>query len=282
MDWTPGITSGWCAPPRPRGRPVRVIPTLRPNDDPGLPFYYRLRKINGTIVHKTHIVYPLSAAKMERLASLFLTSDWDVAELPGYATREALNPFAVSSAIPARARYQFMLDSAHYIVMTFIRGPVCRGQVATDVIDDRFYVLFQDPGSDLSVTDPDYLARIQPYLVLSREDEGLLLLGPDWLHRRDERNEYIRLRGQYCRERQPGGPSLEDIWDGDGTNDNAVLTVFRNFDNAMVAKEFVGAIPKALWVMDYPMLERTYYELVVNFDVFGTRPTRRRRACIST
>ena len=69
---------------------------------------------------------------------------------------------------------------------------------------------------------------------------------------------------------QPAGPSLQDIWDGDGTNDNAVLTVFRNFDNATVTRGFVGAIPKTLWVMDYPMLERTYYELVVNFNVFGS------------
>ena len=46
--------------------------------------------------------------------------------------------------------------------------------------------------------------------------------------------------------------------------------MFRHFDNATVVKGFVGDIPKTLWVMDYPMLERTYYELVVNFNVFGT------------
>jgi hypothetical protein len=254
----------------PAGEPVRIIPTLRPNDDPGQPFYYRLRKIESTIVHKTHITYPLSAAKMRRFEALFLAPDWDVAELPDYSREHARNPFVTFTAIPARARYQFMLDTADYVVMTFIRGPVCRGQVATDVIDDQFYVLFQDPDADLSVTDPAYLARVQPYLTLTREDEGLLDLDPVWLHRRVERNEYIRLRGKYYREFQPQGPSLDDIWDGDGTNTNAALTVFRNFDNAMVAKGFVGAIPKTLWVMDYPMLERTYYELVVNFNVFGT------------
>jgi len=254
----------------PPGKPVRVIATLRPNDDPGQLFYYRLKRIDSTIVHKTHIVYPLSAARMSRIEALFLTPDWDVAELPGYSGKLALNPFAAFTAIPARARYQFMLDSAHYVVMTFIRGPVCRGQVATDVIDDHFYVLFQDPDSDLSVTDPAYLARIQPYLVLTGEQLHLLALGADWLHSKHERNEYIRLRGQYYREAQPGGPSLDDIWDGDGSNDNAVLTVFRNFDNATVEKGFVGAVPNTLWVMDYPMLERTYYELVVNFNVFGT------------
>ncbi|HYQ71821.1 MAG TPA: fatty acid cis/trans isomerase, partial [Gammaproteobacteria bacterium] len=254
----------------PPGAPVRVIPTVRPNDDPGEPFYYRLRSIDSTIVHKTHITYPLSAARMQRFETLFLSQDWDVTELPGYSLEHARNPFASFAAIPARARYQFLLDSARYIVMNFIRGPVCRGQVATDVIDDHFYVLFQDPDSDLSITDPAYLARVQPYLILSSEDLHLLTLGADWLHNRRERNRYISLRGQYYRKKQPDGPSLKDIWDGDGSNDNAVLTVFRNFDNATVEKGFVGAVPKTLWVMDYPMLERTYYELVVNFNVFGT------------
>jgi len=254
----------------PPGEPIRIIPTVRPNDDPGEPFHYRLRKIESTIVHKTHITYPFSGERMRRFEALFLTAEWDVAQLPGYSQKHALNPFMTFAAIPARARYQFMLDNAQYTVMTFIRGPVCRGQVATDVIDEQFYVLFQDPDSDLSVTDPAYLARVQPHLVLTREEERLIELGPDWAYRKHERNEYIRLRGQAYRELQPEGPSLEDIWDGEGTNTNAALTVFRHFDNATVVKGFVGAIPKTLWVMDYPMLERTYYELVVNFNVFGT------------
>ena len=254
----------------PAGEPVRIIPTVRPNDDPGQPFYYRLRKIENTIVHKTHITYPLSDNKMARLDALFLAPDWEVAQLPGYSVRDGLNPFTTFSAIPARARYQFMLDSAQYIVMTFIRGPVCRGQVATDVIDDQFYVLFQDPDADLSVIDPAYLVSVQSKLALTEENERLLAMAPDWEKRKHARDEYIRLRGKAYRDVQPAGPSLQAIWDGDGTNDNAVLTVFRNFDNATVTKGFVGAIPKTLWVMDYPMLERTYYELVVNFNVFGS------------
>lgn len=254
----------------PSGTPVRVIPTLRPNDDPGQPFYYRLSKIESTIVHKTHITYPFSRERMRRFKTLFLDPEWNVAELPDYSNERALNPFVTFTAVPARARYQFMLDTAEYTVMTFIRGPVCRGQIATDVIDDQFYVLFQDPDSDLSVTDPAYLARVQSYLVLTRENGRLLELGPDWAYRKHERDDYIRLRGQYYRETQPQGPSLEDIWDGDGVNTNAALTVFRHFDNATVEKGFVGAVPKTLWVMDYPLLERTYYELVVNYNVFGT------------
>jgi hypothetical protein len=254
----------------PPGEAVRVIPTRRPNDDPGQPFYYRLRTIQGTIVHKTHITYALSPARMRRLETLFLTPQWDIATLPGYSSEDAINPFRTFASIPARGRYQFLLDTAQYTVMTFIRGPVCRGQVATDVIDDQFYVLFQDPDADLSVTNPDYLARVTPYLALTGESRGAIGTLVNLLKHKDDRNKYIRLRGEYYRQWQPGGPTLDDIWDGDGTNDNAALTVFRNYDNAMVTKGFVGAVSKTIWVMDYPMLERTYYELVVNYDVFGT------------
>jgi hypothetical protein len=254
----------------PPGEPVRILPTRRPNDDPGQPFYYRLRPVQGTIVHKTHITYALGPARMHRLEELFLAPSWDIGKLPGYSRANALNPFQTFAAIPARARYQFLLDTAQYTVMTFIRGPVCRGQVATNVIDDQFYVLFQDPDADLSVTDPEYLAKVTPYLALTGETGGAIGTLADLLEHKDDRNKYIRLRGEYYRKRQPGGPGLEDIWDGDGTNTNAALTVFRNFDNAMVVKGFLGAVSKTIWVMDYPMLERTYYELVVNFDVFGS------------
>jgi hypothetical protein len=254
----------------PPGEPVRIIPTRRPDDDPGQTFYYRLRPIQGTIVHKTHITYALTPARMHRLEELFLAPQWDIAELPGYSRTDALNPFRTFAAIPARGRYQFLLDTAQYTVMTFIRGPVCRGQVATNVIDDQFYVLFQDPDADLSVTDPGYMSRITPYLALTGESDGAIGVLKDWIEHKDDRNNYIRLRGRYYRKQQPRGPGLEDIWDGDGTNTNAALTVFRNFDNAMVVKGFVGAVSKTIWVMDYPMLERTYYELVVNYDVFGT------------
>ncbi len=257
----------------PSGSPIRLIATVRPNDDPGELFYYRIRKVDGALVHKTHMAYPLSEAKMARLDGLFLTPGWDVARLPAYSNANAINPFATFAAIPARARYQFMLDSAEFFVMNFIRGPVCAGQVATDVIDDQFFVVFQDPDADLSVTDPVYLAEIQPHLVLVPEKKRVVGLAFDWDYRKKERNEYILLRGQAYRARQPAGPSLADIWDGDGINDNAALTVFRNFDNAMVTKGFVGAVPKTLWVMDYPMFERSYYLLVANFNVFGTLAT---------
>ena len=257
----------------PTGQAIRIIPTLRPNDDPGKELYYRLRKVSSTLVHKTHMPYPLGGAAKARFTELFLAGNWDVTELPDYSRASAVNPVATFNAIPAGARYRFMLDNAHYFVTTFIRGPVCAGQIATNVIEDQFFVMFQDPDADLSVTDPAYLARILPHLPLVPQKEGLISMYLDWKNRVEKMNQYIQLRGEAYKRAEPRGRSLNDIWDGDGNNDNAALTVFRNFDNAMVSKGFVGAIPKTLWVMDYPMLERTYYLLVVNFNVFGSVAT---------
>ena len=257
----------------PPGQPIEIIATVRPNDDPGAPLYYRLRKVGSTLVHKTHLPYPMGAAKMARFQELFLSGDWDVQQLPDYSRANTVNPLATFNDIPAAARYRFMLDTAHYFVSTFIRGPVCAGQIATNVIEDQFFVMFQDPAADLSVTDPDYLTEILPHMVLVPQKQGLITMYENWRGRVDEMNIYNRMRGKAYKAAQPEGPSLDDIWNGDGDNNNAALTVFRNFDNAMVSKGFVGDTSKTAWVMDYPLLERTYYLLVVNFNVFGSVAT---------
>jgi hypothetical protein len=248
--------------------PIRIIATVRPNDDPGEALYYRLRKVDSTIVHKTHMAYPLDEERMARFEALFLAPDWDVAALPDYSRENAINPFATFAAIPAPARYRFMLDSSEFFVRNFIRGPVCAGQVATNVIDDRFFVVFQDPDADLSVTDPAYQAEIQPHLVLVPEHEGLLKLPFDWDHRKSSatitgfcEGGIIAVGSPRARRCKTSGTAM------------ASMTMPRNFDNAMVTKGFVGAVPKTLWVMDYPLLERSYYLLVVNFDVFGAFAT---------
>jgi hypothetical protein len=66
-----------------------------------------------------------------------------VDELPSYALEVASNPFLAFRALPVKARYQFMLDEAEFTIMGFIKGPVCRGQVALNVIEDQFWVFFQ-------------------------------------------------------------------------------------------------------------------------------------------
>jgi hypothetical protein len=58
------------------------------------------------------------------------------------------------------------------------------------------------------------------------------------------------------------------VWDGDGDNPNAALTVFRNMDSATVVTGLVGPPPASAWVISYPLLERIAYLLVVGFDIF--------------
>ena len=254
------------------GQPIDEIATVRPYDDPGPQFWYRLAPIESAIVHKTHIVYALGPERLVRLRKLFLSPDWQATRLPGYAAKEAANPFVAFDQIPARSRYQYMLDDAQYFVMTFIRGPVCRGQVAVDVIEDQFFVSFLSPDRDLSVVDPTFLARTKSLLALPAENAAGLLPGPTFLSFARDQNKYLDAREAAYDVIDPKlrGPALDWIWDGDGQNTNAQLTVFRNFDNATVVRGFVGEIPKTAWIIDYPIFERLYYDLVAGFDVFGT------------
>ncbi len=248
----------------PSGTPVDLIASRRPNDDPGTVFYYRLIPVQGVIVHKTHITYPLSPQKLARVKELFYGDDWQVQASPGYGPQRRANPFDTFAAIPARARYQFMLENAEYFVQTFIRGPVCRGQIATDVIRDNFWVLFQDPDHDLFITDPNYRGQITEKLALPGQLDDLGATLSLWRAYRDKRNDYENARKDAYADAP--APSWSHIWAG---NDNAVLSIFRNFDSATVKKGLIGEVPQTLWWMDYPLLERTYYQLVVNYDVFG-------------
>ncbi|MGY2139616.1 fatty acid cis/trans isomerase [Pseudomonas reactans] len=254
----------WVRSRTPSGQPIDLIATRRPNDDPGTRVYYRLWPVQGVIVHKTHITYPFSAEKMARIKALFYAGNWQVDALPGYGPGRRANPFETFEAIPAKARYQFMLDNAEYFVRTFIRGPVCRGQIATDVIRDNFWTLFQDPDHDLYITDARYRGQATPLLAMPGQNDDVGSVLSLWLAYRDKRNAYEALRRDSYADLPP--PSWSSLWAG---NDNALLSIFRHFDSASVTKGLIGEVPQTMWLFDYPLLERTYYQLAVNFDVFG-------------
>ena len=260
----PGHYFQWVRSRTPSGQPIDLIATRRPNDDPGTQVYYRLWPVQGVIVHKTHITYPFSAQKMARIKELFYAGNWQVNALPGYGPGRRANPFETFEAIPSTARYQFMLDNAEYFVRTFIRGPVCRGQIATDVIRDNFWTLFQDPDHDLYITDARYRGQATPLLAMPGQNDDVGSVLSLWRSYRDKRNEYEALRRDSYAEVPP--PSWSTLWAG---NDNSLLTIFRHFDSASVTKGLIGEVPQTMWLFDYPLLERTYYQLAVNFDVFG-------------
>ncbi|MEY1662538.1 fatty acid cis/trans isomerase [Isoalcanivorax beigongshangi] len=253
----------------PPGEPIEPVATVRPNDDPEAPVFYRLQLLQEPIVHKRHITFRFDGDKLARSQQLFFGEAWQLEALPGYDAELRANPFETFAAIPARARYQFMLDEAEYFTRTFIRGPVCRGQIATDVIRDHFWTLFQHPDHDAYITDADYRALATPLLGMPGQNDRLLSMSSEWKHYLGLRNQYVVQRQDHYRDTVTDGAALDHVWDGDGDNHNALLTIARHHDSASVRRGLIGPEPRTIWWMDYPLFERTYYELVVNFDVFG-------------
>ncbi|MCW5211455.1 fatty acid cis/trans isomerase, partial [Desulfobulbus sp. TB] len=254
------------------GKPIDLIATIRPYDDPETDrFFYRFRKIHSTIVHKTHMVVKFDQWMLARFNALFIRTKWlKKPHLVDYDTKLSANPFAAFAQIPAASRYQFLLDNAHYIIMTFIRGPVCRGQVALNVIRDHFWVMFLDPEYDLSVQYPGFLRMNQDNLIMPIERGSKFSLG------RLIKNKYHQASLRYLRSKQDfytahyhNGLEYKTIWKGERQQDAPLLTVYRHFDSASVHKGALGGLPRTLWVIDYPLLERIYYSLVAGFDVYG-------------
>jgi len=252
--------------------PVVEIKTIRPYDDPGVEkFYYRLRRFESTIVAKDHTVYHMTPKKMDRYRELFLENNYAVSKLPSYDAATNSNAFKTFAAIPANARYQFMLDDAGFFIMGFIKGPVCRGQVALNVINDHFFVAFMNPEKDLISNDSTFLSGVSDFLRLPSEKKSNIRILTVWFKYRNLQKQYLAARNQYLAESDPAGNGrgIEYIWNGDGVNDNALLTVFRHYDSASVVKGFVGKMPKTGWIVDYPLFERIHYLLVAGFNVFG-------------
>lgn len=266
----------------PSGSPANEIATRRPNDSPGAkPFYYRLIPIKGTILDKTHIVYQLDEQRRTRWQTLFFSQDWDVVEPVSYTEKNATNPFLTFSTIPSETRYRFLLDDVQYFIDNFIKGPVCRGQVALNVINDYFFVAFLSPEYDLSVVDRNYLKHAIPLLDLPSTTASPMDFAGLWFEGLHTHRRYLEYRDNAYRTHSltRAGLPIEAIWNGargDGTRENgtsqttAQLTVFRHFDSASVSEGFVGDRPNTVWVVDYPTLERIYYDLVVNYDVFAS------------
>ena len=193
-----------------------------------------------------------------------------MAALPSYDVAVASNPFATYRDLPLDGRYRFLLDEAEFFVMNFIKGPVCRGQLALDVIEDRFWVYFIDPkvGSDAAMA--ELIARERDDLRLPAEWGSNSPILVPWLEFSKLERNYLKAKSEAL-ERQAvvNRDDLSMIWDGDGRNANAALTVFRHFDSASVVKGLVGEAPKTAWVIGYPLFERIYYLLVAGYDVYG-------------
>jgi hypothetical protein len=183
----------------------------------------------------------------------------------------AANPFVAFRALPVASRYRFLLDEAQFTIMNFIKGPVCRGQLALDVIEDQFWVFFRNPDNDPLDRDPGFLAREAGNLRLPSEAGSTALILATWIEYSRRETRYLQAKTEFMERQVRGGTrvTLDLVWDGDGANPNAALTVFRHFDSASVVQGLVGRPPKTAWVIGYPLLERIHYLLVAGFDVYG-------------
>lgn len=261
----------WVRSKTPSGQPIVEINSVRPYEDPGSEFYYRLKPVTETIVDKNHFVYELSDDKMHRFDELFFQGDYPVTGLPSYKADVAANPFWAFRELPLDARYRFLLDDAGYFVSGFIKGPVCRGVAATSSIRDRFWVFFFQPGRG----SPEQINRAlaDNHIILGlpgEESDDIGLFG--WSKFDDYGREYLAKKDAYLHQILPPGEGfgLENIWDGDGQNTNAALTIFRHQDSATVVPGLIGNKPFTAWVVDYPILERLHYLLVAGYNVFGS------------
>jgi hypothetical protein len=258
----------------PPGQPIDIIATRRPYDDPGqATFYYRLQPLRTAVLDKRHMPYALNAARMQRWQSLFLDPDYEVTALPSYEIEVAANPFIAYRELPQTARYKFMLDEAQYTIMGFIKGPVCRGQVALNVIDDHFWVAFMNPDRNGVQENAEFLAAQSKHLRLPADkQDGALMSLIEWRGYSKEQLKFLKAKFEFIRKMTGHNGTkvnLDLIWDGQGSNDNAALTVFRHDNSASVVKGFVGQKPKTAWIIDYSLLERIHYLLVAGFDIFG-------------
>jgi len=265
----------------PPGTPIEIIATRRPYDDPKTTHvYYRLQRERETILAKTHLPYALNPARMSTFKEIFEQPEYEVKSLPSYQPAVASNPFITFEAIPPQSRYKFMLQEAQNTIMGFIKGPVCRGQIALNVIDDHFWVFFVTREAQAGLNSDNFLSMQKGHLRLPAASESNTGIVVTWFQYSQAQKKYLEAKKLKVNQlfNQDSLLDLHLVWNGQNLtrdnqepngNDNAALTIFRHFDSATVVKGLVGQQPKTAWLIDYPLLERIHYLLVAGFDVYG-------------
>jgi len=255
------------------GQAIDLIASRRPYDDPGVERpYYRLRLRLETPVAKMLRPYLWNNSRISRYRELFLADNYKVEHLPEYAFAVASNPFQSFVDMPVESRYRFLLDDAAHFVDGFIKGPVCRGQVALNVIRDRFWIFFSNPDHPIYNENSTFLAKEIPNLRLPVKESEIAALNPvNWLTYSKAQKSFQRAKVAYLNQELPESRdvNLSLIWDGDGWNSNAALTVYRHFDSASVVQGLKGEPPKTAWIISFSLFERIHYLLVAGFDVYG-------------
>ena len=156
--------------------------------------YYRLMHDRSTILAKTHLPLALDDTKLARLYQQFIAADYTVEKMPSYTVDVASNPFKSFAAIPTKSKYQFMLDEAELIIMGFIKGPVCRGQIALNVINDHFWVAFADPDKAATPEVGQMLMQHEDALALPAAEESNALPISSWVKYSKRQSTYLKAK----------------------------------------------------------------------------------------
>ncbi|WP_413283364.1 fatty acid cis/trans isomerase [Vibrio sp. MA40-2] len=256
----------------PPGQPVKRISTRRPYDPPQVErVYYRLIPEQATIVDKTHMPYALNQQRFSDWAKWFIDTEYNVDTMPSYQPEIAANPMTAFVQLPVKSRFNFLVDNAQKTIMAFIKGPVCRGQLALNVINDRFWVFFIDPEKANVPEINQFYTEQKANLKLPGEQETIINPITNWISYSKQQADYLAAKSEFTNKWFNNGANLttDVLWTGNNVNPNAALTIFRHFDSASVVQGMVGTQPKTAWIIDYGLLERIHYLLVAGFDVYG-------------
>ena len=248
-------------------QPIDRIVTDLPMDPPGVErVYYRLEKIDRIIEGKSHILWQLGLADLAHFRDLFFGRRWLITKLPGY---ESTNPFEVFNGIPTEARARFMIENSRLIFQSFGRGPICLTQAATYAVNEYYWIWFLRPESDPSVYDPQL--GLDSYDTFF--DKGGIVTGLPFIGTKYDEPKYRVAFEKTLRKLKPEGLGIEDIWDGDGNNPNAWLTVHRHqaSTDATTGRERpITGMPRAVWLMSYANFERMYYNAAAYYRYWGS------------
>lgn len=97
------------------------------------------------------------------------------------------------------ARHRFLLDEAAFTIMNFIKGPVCRGNVALNVIQDCFWVFFSTPGFLEPEAYAQFLAGQEDHLRLPAESGSGLWSIAHWRDYAHAQQRYLRAKLEFIR-----------------------------------------------------------------------------------
>ena len=123
---------------------------------------------------------------------------------------------------------------------------------------------------DFVENNDQFMQQARQKISLPAEEQSTAL-PTSWLTYATMEKDYLETKSKFIEQhiKDKVDITLDLLWDGDGDNDNATLTIFRHNDAASVVKGLIGDTPQTAWVLTYPLFERIHYLLVAGYDVYG-------------